>query len=49
MSLKGSGGVIAKQIWENLDEAYRVALCVRETDLSVGSFELFVINAENGR
>ena len=47
--LKGSGGEIANQIWKSLDESYRVALCVRETDLSVGSFELFLINAESGR
>jgi len=47
--LKGSGAEIANQIWDNLDESYRVALCVRETNLSVGSFELFLINAEKGR
>ncbi|MGH0052588.1 MAG: IMP cyclohydrolase, partial [Sphaerochaetaceae bacterium] len=49
VSLVGTGGEIAKQIWESLDEEYRVALCVRETNLSIGSFELFLINAQERR
>ncbi len=49
VTLKGSGSSLAKEIWESLDSEYKVALCVRETNLSTGSFELFLINAQQRR
>ncbi|MGE4453745.1 MAG: phosphoribosylglycinamide formyltransferase [Sphaerochaeta sp.] len=47
--LQGNGATLGKEIWGLLDPEYRVALCVRETNLSTGSFELYLINAEQGR